>query len=169
MKKRKLILVLALTALAALLLAACSPMVPAPNGAEDGATMITPVNGDDGEGAIAGADAKTIEILGALGYTGLVETAPITLADGAAVYTDPASGDELHVRKGVATTGKAKCQIAGIALTGNVERLSMGHQRHRIGRFQPRAAEVQRLVRAGDVGNGDVEHRPRAPADPAQQ
>ena len=66
MKTRKLILVLALTALAVLLLAACSPVMPAPNGTEGGPAVSTPVNGDDGEGAIAGADAKTIEILSGL-------------------------------------------------------------------------------------------------------
>ena len=80
---RKVTITIALTMLALLLLAAC--------------TAVTRTPADDGEGAVAGADAKTIAALGSLSYTGLIEATPVTLTNGIYTYTDAANGDQYPV------------------------------------------------------------------------
>ncbi len=95
MKVQKYAMALAITALAALLLAACTPVSRDSAG---GATPAPDLAADDGEGAVADADATTLVILGALSYTGLVASDPITLTDGASTYTDAGSGEQFQVR-----------------------------------------------------------------------
>ena len=90
---RKVTITIALTMLALLLLAAC--------------TAVTRTPADDGEGAVAGADAKTIAVLGSLSYTGLFDATPITLTNGIYTYTDAANGDQypVHLLDGFAVYG----------------------------------------------------------------
>jgi amidase len=90
-------IILAIASLAALLLAGCTAVVTSPPGSGEDATVTMHMAGDDGEGAVADAPARTIAILGGLSYGGLFESAPITLAEGAAVYTDAGSGEEFQV------------------------------------------------------------------------
>jgi amidase len=80
-----------------LLLAACSAVTtPPPSEVEVEAPA--PRSGDDGEGAVGGADATTIAALSGLSYGGLFESAPITLTNGVYTYTDESSGDQFYVR-----------------------------------------------------------------------
>lgn len=97
MQMKKPMSILAITSLAALLLAGCTAVVTSPPGSGEDATVTIHMAGDDGEGAVADAPAKTIAILGGLSYSGLFESTPITLAEGAAVYTDAGSGEEFQV------------------------------------------------------------------------
>ena len=80
---RKYTILLPILVFAVLFLAAC--------------TAVTRTPADDGGGALAGADAKTLAVLGSLAYTGLVESAPVTLTNGVYTYTDASSGEQLHI------------------------------------------------------------------------
>lgn len=80
---RKSTILLPIVVFAVLFLAAC--------------TAVTRTPADDGAGALAGADTKTVEVLKSLAYTGLVESTSITLTNGVYTYTDAATGEQLHI------------------------------------------------------------------------
>src|SRR5882672_11380934 len=73
--------------------------------------------------------------------------------------------EALQVWHGVATAGEAEAHLARVARAGDVERLAVNRDRHRIPGLEPRAAEVQRTVRARDIGDHDVERRPEVAGD----
>src|SRR3954454_8437047 len=68
--------------------------------------------------------------------------------------------EALQVGNGIATAGEAEAHLAGVAGAGDVERLAVDRDRHRVPGLEARAAEVQRVVRTGDIGDHDVERRP---------
>lgn len=73
------------------------------------------------------------------------------------------------MRQGVAATGVADVELPGVTEHGDVERLSVREQRNRIHLLHLRAVEIADRIRARDVGDGEVEHRPRDSAEPAEQ
>src|SRR5215475_8896355 len=68
--------------------------------------------------------------------------------------------EALQVWNRVATAGEAEADLAGVAGAGDVERLAVDRDRHRVPGLEPRAAEVQRAIRPRHVGDHDVERRP---------
>src|SRR6185312_17539765 len=69
------------------------------------------------------------------------------------------AGQRVDVRNELAAADQAEVQLAEVADQGDVQALAVGDYRHWVVRQEPRPAQVDLGVGAGDVGDGHVERR----------